>query len=135
MPERLLRIGEVAAQAEVSTRTVDYYTSLGLIAPAARSGGNYRLYDPAVVDRIALIRRLEEHGVKLEDINTALAAAPSTALPELLKRIDDDLRSLREVAATAGPDDHGLLTAVAARAHALLTTALDIAAAIPPPPV
>jgi len=131
--DRLLRIGEIAAQAEVSTRTVDYYTSLGLITPAARSGGNYRLYDPSVVDRIAMIRRLEDHGVKLDDINAALTASPSTGLPDLLKRIDEDLRTLREAAATAGPEDHGLLTAVAARAHALLTAALDIAGALPPP--
>jgi MerR family copper efflux transcriptional regulator len=133
--DRLLRIGEIAAQAEVSTRTVDYYTSLGLIRPAARSGGNYRLYDPTVIDRIATIRQLEEHGVRLDDINAALTAAPGTGLPDLLKRIDDDLRTLRDIAGTAGPDDHGLLTAVAARAHALLTTALEIAGAVPPPPI
>lgn len=135
MTERLLRIGEIAAHAEVSTRTVDYYTSLGLISPAARTEGNYRLYAPSVVDRIALIRRLEEQGVKLEDISTALTSAPGTGLPDLLLSIDADLRSLRDAAASAGPDDHGLLTIVTARAHALLTTALEIAGAMPPPPI
>ena len=135
MTERLLRIGELATQADVSTRTVDYYTTLGLISPAARSGGNYRLYDAAAVDRIATIRRLEEHGVRLDDIHAALTAAPATGLADLLKRIDTDLRALRDLAATAEPDAHGLLTAVTARAHALLTTALEIAAALPPPPI
>ncbi|HEU4425554.1 MAG TPA: MerR family transcriptional regulator [Pilimelia sp.] len=135
MTERLLRIGEIAAQADVSTRTVDYYTTLGLISPAARTEGNYRLYDAAVIDRIATIRRLEEHGVRLDDIAAALTAAPATGLPDLLTRIDNDLRSLRDLAATTEPDAHGLLTAVAARAHALLTTALEIAGTMPVPPV
>ena len=135
MSERLLRIGEIAAQADVSTRTVDYYTTLGLISPAARSGGNYRLYDSSVIDRIAMIRRLEEQGVRLENIAAALTTAPGTGLAELLNRIDDDLRLLHDVAASAGPDGHGLLTAVAARAHALITTALEIAGTLPLPPI
>jgi MerR family copper efflux transcriptional regulator len=131
--DRLLRIGELAAQAEVSTRTVDYYTTLGLISPAARSGGNYRLYDSSVIDRIAVIRRLEEQGVRLENIAAALTTAPGTGLAELLNRIDGDLRLLHDVAASAGPDGQGLLTAVAARAHALITTALEIAGTLPLP--
>lgn len=127
----LLRIGEVAAKAAVSNRTVDYYTSLGLITPAARSGGNYRLYSADVVDRIALIRRLEAHGIGLDDIARATAGPSGPALTDLLHRIDTDLQALREVAATAGPATHGLLTATAARAHALITTAIEIAIASP----
>ena len=41
---RLLRIGELANLAGVSTRTVDFYTGLGLIEPAERTAGNFRLY-------------------------------------------------------------------------------------------
>jgi DNA-binding transcriptional MerR regulator len=58
MTEQLLRIGELAARAGVSTRTVDFYTSLGLLSPAARTGGNFRLYAPDTVERIAIIPRL-----------------------------------------------------------------------------
>jgi hypothetical protein len=42
----LIRIGELARAAGVSTRTVDYYTGLGLLEPAARTDAGYRLYHP-----------------------------------------------------------------------------------------
>jgi DNA-binding transcriptional MerR regulator len=64
----LLRIGDVARRAGVSRRTVDFYTRMGLLQPAKRSQGNYRLYPPESVDRIHLIRRLEEQGVPLADV-------------------------------------------------------------------
>ena len=50
---RLLRIGELANLAGVSTRTVDFYTGLGLIEPAERTAGNFRLYSADCIDRIA----------------------------------------------------------------------------------
>ena len=36
MTDVLLKIGELAARAQVSPRTVDYYTSLGLLSPAKK---------------------------------------------------------------------------------------------------
>ncbi|WP_213457068.1 helix-turn-helix domain-containing protein [Rhizomonospora bruguierae] len=129
---RLLRIGEVAASAGVSTRTVDFYTGLGLIAPAGRTGGNYRLYDAAVVERIGAVRQLEAQGVPLEDIARAFANAQNADLAAHLARLDQDVHSLREVAETAGEEIAGLLAAVAARAHTLVTTAIEIATNMPP---
>ena len=64
MGEELLRIGELAARAVVSTRTVDFYTGLGLLTPTRRSGGNFRLYQPADVQRIAAVRHLEAQGIR-----------------------------------------------------------------------
>jgi DNA-binding transcriptional MerR regulator len=128
----LLRIGEVAAQAGVSTRTVDYYTSLGLLAEAARTAGNFRLYHPATVDRIAAIRQLEAHGVSLDEIATALTSPPARELAYLVGRLEDDLQILQATASTAEPEAHGLLAALTARAHNLITTAIELAAGIPP---
>jgi DNA-binding transcriptional MerR regulator len=127
-----MRIGELAAAAGVSTRTVDYYTSLNLLIPAERTAGNFRLYDPAAVERIATIRQLESHGVPLDDIAQALNAPHVEDLTALLRRLDDDLHTLQEAAETAGPDAYGLLTATAARAHNLISTALEIAMGITP---
>lgn len=78
MSERLLRIGELAERAGVSTRTVDFYTGLGLLVPVGRTGGNFRLYDPADVNRVGVIRRLEAQGIRLDDITRALTT-PSSA--------------------------------------------------------
>ncbi|MGX7829621.1 MerR family transcriptional regulator [Actinokineospora sp. 24-640] len=125
MPTDLLRIGELAAHAGVSTRTVDHYTRLGLLVPAERSGGNYRLYRPADIDRIALIRELETHGISLEDIAAALTT-PGTGLPAALDRVAHDLRALQAAADTAAPEAHGLLAAITARVHSLINLALHI---------
>ncbi|UVS78520.1 MerR family transcriptional regulator [Actinokineospora sp. UTMC 2448] len=125
MPGELLRIGELAARADVTTRTVDHYTRIGLLVPAERSGGNYRLYRPADVDRIALIRKLEAHGVSLDDIAAALTA-PGANLPAALDRVAHDLRALQAAADTVAPEAHGLLAAITARVHSLINLALHI---------
>ena len=40
--EKLYKIGELAKIADVSPRTIDYYTKLSLIEPEKRSDTNYR---------------------------------------------------------------------------------------------
>jgi DNA-binding transcriptional MerR regulator len=128
----LMRIGELAAAAGVSSRTVDYYTSLNLLTPATRTPGNFRLYDPGAVERIAIIRQLESHGVPLDAIAAALSAPHAADLSALLRRLDDDVHTLQQAADTAGPDTYALLTTAAARAHNLITTALEIALGVTP---
>jgi hypothetical protein len=51
----------------------------------------------------------------------------------LLAKLGEDLHSLQEAAQTSGPGVQGLLAAITARAHSLITTALEIAAGMPPP--
>lgn len=131
--DKLLRIGAVATAAGVSPRTVDFYTSLGLIEPAGRTAGNFRLYAPATVDRIALIRQLEAQGVSLDEIAKAFGDKAAPGLTTQLGKLNEDLAALQEAAATTSGDAHGLLAAITARAHSLITTALDIAATLPPP--
>lgn len=123
--EVLLRIGELAARAQVSPRTVDYYTSLGLLTPAKRTASNYRLYDSADVDRIHLVQRLEVQGVPLEEIATALTNQHAD-VASILNLIDADLRTLQAVTENASPEVQGLLAAIATRVHSLITVALQI---------
>ncbi|MGW4210900.1 MerR family transcriptional regulator [Lentzea sp. NPDC004789] len=125
MTEALLKIGELAARAGVSIRTVDYYTTLGLISPAQRTASNYRLYSPADVDRIHLVQRLEVHGVPLEEISTALSARQAD-VAAILGRVDTDLQSLQAAADAASPELQGLLAVIATRVHSLITIALQI---------
>jgi DNA-binding transcriptional MerR regulator len=123
--EVLLRIGELAARAQVSPRTVDYYTSLGLLTPAKRTASNYRLYDPADVDRIHLVQRLEVQGVPLEEIAAALTSG-HVDVASILDLIDADLRTLQAVTENASPELQGLLAVIATRVHSLITVALQI---------
>lgn len=128
MGEELLRIGEVAARAGVSTRTVDFYTGLGLLTPAGRTGGNFRLYEAAAVERIAAIRRLEAFGVSLDHIAQALRPGlVEQDVAILLRQFRQDLEELHTAARTAEPDAQGLLAAITVRAHELIATALEIA--------
>lgn len=128
MSEGLLRIGEVASRAGVSTRTVDFYTGLGLLTPARRTGGNFRLYAAAAVERIAAIRRLEASGISLDDIAQALRSEHvQDDVDTLLRQFREDLDQLNTASRAAAPDAQGLLAAIATRAHELIATALQIA--------
>ncbi|GAA3870219.1 hypothetical protein GCM10022243_39520 [Saccharothrix violaceirubra] len=125
MAEALLKIGELAARAGVSIRTVDYYTTLGLISPAQRTASNYRLYLPGDVDRIHLVRRLEVQGLPLEEISAALTTTRAD-VTAILDRITTDLQTLQAAVDGASPQTQGLLAAIATRAHSLITVALQI---------
>ena len=70
---RLLRINEVAAEAGLTTRAVRYYEEIGLVEPAARSGGDYRLYDESDLERLLFIRSLrDDAGFSLAQIGQLL---------------------------------------------------------------
>lgn len=62
-----LRIGELAEKAQVTKRTIDYYTNLGLLK-AERSSSNYRYYDISSIDRIVFIEQCKKEGMSLEEI-------------------------------------------------------------------
>ncbi|MEV4416163.1 MerR family transcriptional regulator [Catellatospora sp. NPDC049609] len=126
----LMRIGELAAAAGVSNRTVDYYTTLGLIRPASRTSGGFRLYDPGMVQQIATVQRLEGSGMGLEDIAAHLRAGGAD-LAAALARLDSDLAALRELAAGTVGAGHGLATTLAVRANHLLSLAAEVLAALP----
>ncbi len=72
-PARLLRINEVAAETGLTTRAIRYYEEIGLLEPAARSDGDYRLYDPSDLDRLQFIRDLrDDAGFSLAQIGQLL---------------------------------------------------------------
>ena len=69
----LLRINEVAAELGLTTRAIRYYEEVGLLEPAARSGGDYRLYDQSDLDRLQFIRSLrDDAGFSLAQIRQLL---------------------------------------------------------------
>ena len=66
---RLLRIHEAAAEAGLTPRSVRYYEELGLLRPAARSEGDYRLYDETDLERLRFIKGLrDDAGFSLAEI-------------------------------------------------------------------
>ena len=68
-PTRLLRIQEAAAEVGLTPRSVRYYEEMGLLRPAARSEGDYRLFDETDVDRLRFIKGLrDDAGFSLAEI-------------------------------------------------------------------
>jgi DNA-binding transcriptional MerR regulator len=69
----LLRIQQVAAEVGLTTRSIRYYEELGLLKPAARSEGSYRLYDEDDLERLRFIKGLrDDAGFSLAEIGQLL---------------------------------------------------------------
>jgi len=69
----LLKIQEVAAETGLTTRAIRYYEEMGLLEPAARSGGAYRLFDASDLERLRSIKELrDEAGFSLAQIGQLL---------------------------------------------------------------
>jgi DNA-binding transcriptional MerR regulator len=66
---QLLRIHEAAAEVGLTPRSVRYYEEVGLLRPAARSEGDYRLYDETDLERLRFIKGLrDDAGFSLAEI-------------------------------------------------------------------
>jgi DNA-binding transcriptional MerR regulator len=61
-----MRIGELARRAGVSTRTLRYYESRGLL-PTRRDVNGYRVYDDGDLRLVEQIRTLQDVGFGLEE--------------------------------------------------------------------
>ncbi|WP_448317189.1 MerR family transcriptional regulator [Streptomyces sp. CO7] len=61
-----MRIGELAAEAGTTTRTLRYYESRGLLS-ARRDGNGHRTYDEGDLAQVRQIRMLQDFGFGLEE--------------------------------------------------------------------
>ncbi len=66
----LMRLGEAARAADVSTAQLEYYIMVGLVRPTSTSEGQQRLFDRHAVRRIQLIHMLNNGGYPLREIRT-----------------------------------------------------------------
>ncbi|MBK7822609.1 MAG: HEAT repeat domain-containing protein [Tessaracoccus sp.] len=67
-----LRIGELARRTGLTQRALRHYDEIGLLVPSGRSGGDYRLYSRADVERLLAIQHLKSLGLSLTEITEAL---------------------------------------------------------------
>ncbi|HVV82316.1 MAG TPA: MerR family transcriptional regulator [Kofleriaceae bacterium] len=65
---KLLRVGELARAVGKTVRAMHLYEELGLLEPAARSEGGFRLYAEDAVERIRWIVKLQAIGFTLPEI-------------------------------------------------------------------
>src|SRR5688572_17215954 len=99
-----MRIGQVAANAEVTIDTVRFYERRGVLPPPERRPSGYREYTPATVERIRMARSLQQLGFTLDEIIDALRAHDAGETDEasqmwrleaVVDRIDAKIAELR----------------------------------------
>lgn len=67
-----LRVGDLARQTGKTVRAIHLYEELGLLEPATRSSGGFRLYHPAAVERVRWIDLLSGLGISLHETREVL---------------------------------------------------------------
>jgi MerR family copper efflux transcriptional regulator len=74
MDQHLLRIGDVSKRTGKTVRAIHLYEEFGLLRPATRSSGGFRLYEPGVVDRVRWIEQLRSLGFSLQEMRELVSA-------------------------------------------------------------
>jgi DNA-binding transcriptional MerR regulator len=95
--EPVLSIGELARRTGLPVRTIRFWSDIGVVPPAARTGSGRRLYDAACVARLELVATLRELGLSLADVRRVLAGQASIAEVAAvhLEALDAQIRALR----------------------------------------
>ncbi|WP_053600968.1 MerR family transcriptional regulator [Bacillus sp. FJAT-18017] len=98
-------MGELATRAGVSKRTIDYYTSIGLLN-AERTHSNYRLYDKSTLADLKYIEECKSMHFPLDEIKRKLEIKKAGRIRESqledqaylvaqqMKQLHDDLSAL-----------------------------------------
>lgn len=127
-----IRIGALAGLTETTAETIRYYEKEGLLPAPSRSGGNYRLYGEAHIERLRFIRHCRMLDMALDDIRALLqyrdmpaddCSEVNALLDEHISEIDirvkelmqlkQHLATLREKCASTAPTETcGILRAL-----------------------
>jgi Hg(II)-responsive transcriptional regulator len=70
-----VRTSEVAAQAHVNTQTLRYYERRGLLPQPQRTRSGYRAYTPDAVRVVRFVKRAQQLGFTLTDVEELLHLA------------------------------------------------------------
>ena len=104
--ERRLLAGEVAKTLGVGVQTLHFYEQQGLIPPPPRSESGYRLYSQQTVRRLRFIKRAQELGFSLKEVEELLVLQldPSSTCSNVRERaaakiadIDQKLKTLSAI--------------------------------------
>ena len=126
-----MNIGTLAERTGLSVRTIRFYESVGLINPAARTPGNFRIYGEAELRTLCFIRNARRLGFSVLQIRhllslragghggkgaVAIAEGYLHELSQKLARLQhaaDAMRSMLVEAAGAADPDQALLERIA----------------------
>ncbi|GGU82625.1 MerR family transcriptional regulator [Streptomyces litmocidini] len=96
----LWSIGELAARADVTVKTVRFYSDRGLLPEAGRSSGGHRRYGAEALDRLRFIRSLRALDLPVPEVERVLDgdgadAALEEAVAGRLRDVGSQLVALR----------------------------------------
>ena len=91
-----MRIGQLAHETGVSTKTVRYYETIGVLPEPDRASNGYRTYDQGSIERLRFIRNAQATGLTLTAITSILelreqGASTCRHVTRLLEHRLDDL--------------------------------------------
>ncbi len=67
-----MRIGELGDAVGLTTKTIRYYESVGLLAAPERTASGYRVYGADAVDRLEFVKQAQASGLTLAEIASVL---------------------------------------------------------------
>lgn len=82
-------IGEAAERSGFSASALRYYEGIGLVAPAARTGTGYRLYDDGSLARLGFIARAKQLGCSLQEVIDLVALWDGERCGPVQRRLHD----------------------------------------------
>jgi DNA-binding transcriptional MerR regulator len=90
--DHALRIGDAATRSGVTRDTIRFYERAGLLAVPRRTTARHRTYDGKALDRIRLVRQLQNCGLTISDIKE-IVFLEAADRPVASKRLIEILRS------------------------------------------
>ncbi len=99
-----MRIGEVAAQAGVNVQTIRFYERRGLLRKPHRLSSGYRDYPAEAAQVVRFIKRIQEQGFTLREIERLLrllatrsltAAEARSGFEAKIRRLDEQIQYLQ----------------------------------------
>ena len=97
-----MHVGQVAAAAGVSVRTLHHWDAVGLLVPSGRTASGYRTYAPEDLERLQQVLTYRELGFSLGDVQRLLDDPAADALDHLRRQqqlLADRIAQLQSVAA------------------------------------
>lgn len=67
-----MRIGELGDSVGLTTKTIRYYESIGLVPEPERTGSGYRDYGSETVERLEFVKQAQASGLTLAEIGSIL---------------------------------------------------------------
>jgi DNA-binding transcriptional MerR regulator len=99
---KLIQIGELAKQLNITTRTIRYYEEIGLMGKTDRPGGSTRSYNKNDILRLKFILKIKGMGISLKEIEELSEIFDindqnfTTITPKLIEILDHHIASVDE---------------------------------------